>query len=55
MDKYDYEAIARQYCIEKEIRYLSNEAYYHSNGKYHYLKIAAEDGSGRFELTLNLK
>lgn len=46
--------IAESYCDKHECLYLSHEHYYHSNGNWNWLHIAAEDCSGKFELRINL-
>ena len=45
---------AQRYCAGREMRYLSHEHYFHSNGRYNYLKVAVEDYSGRYEIEIDL-
>lgn len=54
MTYFQCKALAEKYCLEREMRYLSHEHYSHSNGRWNYLKIAAEDWTGRFEISIDL-
>jgi hypothetical protein len=50
----NYETIARAYCASHEMAYLCHEHYYHSNGRHNMLHIAVEDGTGRYEIRVDL-
>lgn len=45
---------AQKYCSKREMRYLSHEHYFHSNGIFNYLKVAVENYTGRFEIEIDL-
>jgi hypothetical protein len=45
---------AENYCIRNELRYLSHEYYYHSDGRVNYIRIAVEDHSGRYVIEIDL-
>lgn len=46
--------LAQAYCEARGMIYLSHEHYFHSDGRWNHLKVAAEDWSGRFEIDIDL-
>lgn len=45
---------AQNICKRMMVNYLSHEYYVHSHNKYKHLVIAVEDGSGRYEVDIDL-